>query len=486
MSLQPVIKAYTENLPPGELEHFRVDGLDRIGVPVVFACHRQRDGSQFDSFGYGASFDQALVGVLGELAENVQADTVLRQAERVRGSYDDLVAARGERGVCDPLTLCLPAGSDYAPDKPLTWVAARRFPSGEPVLVPYEFAACYRSQLDGIEPLATPITNGLGAGDCFERALVHGLLELLQRDGNCTGFRAMDQGRVLDLSGVRDPDTLRLLAHLDRLGIDVIAKLAATDFGLVNLYVVGSDRDGRSTVPIMQTACGEACDLDRERALNKALLEFCSSRSRKAMSHGPLDLVERIAPAGYLDRYRARHVASAEEPRAVEAMAAWCGLPAGELRGLLADTVLSRRTVESFADLPSSPADTPAARLERISSLLAEAGFDILYLDLSPPDGAISAVKAIVPGLECETMSYHRIGERGICRLMERGSPLAGVGTPPEGAAAVPLPREAVERLGGPGWLDTEGVDRIVGRLYPLYREPESHAVRFMLEAAKT
>ena len=69
---------------------------------------------------------------------------------------------------------------------------------------------------------------------------------------------------------------------------------------------------------------------------------------------------------------------------------------------------------------------------------------------------------------------------------MERGSPLAGVGTPPEGAAAVPLPREAVERLGGPGWLDVAGIDRIVGRLYPLYREPESHAVRFMLEAAKT
>ncbi len=102
----------------------------------------------------------------------------------------------------------------------------------------------------------------------------------------------MDQGRVLDLDGVTDPETLRLLKHLDGLGIDVIAKLAATDFGLVNLYVVGSDRDGRSTVPIMQTACGEAADLDRERALAKALLEFCSSRSRKAMSHGPLDLVE--------------------------------------------------------------------------------------------------------------------------------------------------------------------------------------------------
>ena len=30
-------------------------------TPVVFACHRQRDGAQFDAFGYGATEEQALV-----------------------------------------------------------------------------------------------------------------------------------------------------------------------------------------------------------------------------------------------------------------------------------------------------------------------------------------------------------------------------------------------------------------------------------------
>jgi ribosomal protein S12 methylthiotransferase accessory factor YcaO len=251
----------------------------------------------------------------------------------------------------------------------------------------------------------------------------------------------------------------------------------------VNLYVVGSDRDGRSTVPIMQTACGEAADLDRERALAKALLEFCSSRSRKAMSHGPLDLVERVAPPGYLDRYRARHVASSEEPRAVEAMTAWVNLSAGDLRGMLADSVLSRRTSTPFSELPTSPTDAPTSRLDRIAGKLWESGFDILYLDLSPPGGDVFAVKAIVPGLECETMSYHRIGERGIRRLLERGSDLAGIGAPPPGGRPVALPPSAIDRLGGPAWLDTAAIDRIVGRLYPLYREPESHAVRFALGA---
>ena len=76
------------------------------------------------------------------------------------------------------------------------------------------------------------------------------------------------------------------------------------------------------------------------------------------MSHGPLDLVEQVAPPGYLDRYRARHVASAEEPRAVEAMTAWVNLSAGDLRGMLADNVLSQRVSTPFSELPTSPADT--------------------------------------------------------------------------------------------------------------------------------
>ena len=93
MSLRTVIEAYSANLPPGDLEHFRVDALDRIGVPVVFACHRQSDGAQFDAFGYGATEEQALVGVLGELTENAQADTVLQR--------DDLLIVSGPTEVVE-------------------------------------------------------------------------------------------------------------------------------------------------------------------------------------------------------------------------------------------------------------------------------------------------------------------------------------------------------------------------------------------------
>jgi len=103
---------------------------------------------------------------------------------------------------------------------------------------------------------------------------------------------------------------------------------------------------------------------------------------------------------------------------------------------------------------------------------------DVLYVDNSPPGGEVFASKAIVPGLEVETMSYRRIGGRGVRKLLDRGSRMVGLGLPPADCLPVVLTDEARDRLGGPAWLDPSAVDAAVGPLYPLYREPSSHAAQ--------
>ena len=92
------------------------------------------------------------------------------------------------------------------------------------------------------------------------------------------------------------------------------------------------------------------------------------------------------------------------------------------------------------------------------------------------------ARKAIVPGLEVETMSYYRIGERGVRKLLDLGSPLVGLGVAPAGTLPVRLTAEATDRLGGPAWLDPRAVDAAVGEHYPLYREPSAHAAQVALK----
>ena len=469
---------YLASFPAGRVEEFAVRGLDELDVPLHSAAIPAGPDSPGGSgLGYGATPEAARVGALGEMAEMALSTRALAGQERVQASYAALVRARGRDRVQDPRTLCLEAGSAYDEDRPLQWLPMTRVRDGEQVLVPAELVASAPEDLPGAPPpdgwLTTVITNGQGAAFTVEDAAAHALLEVLQRHGNAVSFRAMDQGVVVDLDGLADPASLALLDRLRAAGIDVVVKLASTELGIVDVHAVGCSGD--EAVPIAATACGEAAHPDREVAVRKALHEFAAARARKVLMHGPLDLVERATPPGYLDGWLSGHPPErlVEEDRALQAVLAWSRQPTAALVDLLQGSVLSRRSTVRLTALPtSSPADLHADLLRRLHG----DGLDVL-LSVQPSEGEAVAVKALVPGLEVETMSYGRIGERGMRRLLERGDPLVAVGERPPGFAQVHLTSEAQERLGGPAWFDRAGADARVGSLYALYREPGRHVV---------
>ncbi len=472
-------------VPGGALRCFRIDALDRIGVPVAQAALWLGEAPAVIGYGYGLTGVEAEVGALGEVCEEAHVDAWVAATPRLRASYAELVRERGEAAVCDPLTLCLPAGSPYHADMPLDWVPARRWPEETEVLVPLEWVAAYRFQLGRAPELITPITNGLGAGFDLEHALAHGLMELLQRDGNVTSFRALDQGVVVDLeedgagAGLVGADVLALLARLRAEGVAPLVKLAGVEFGVADLYVVGDDPDAR--FPIQLTACGEAFHPDLGRALRKALLEFAGSRARKAVTHGPVAAVQAVLPPDHAARQLRDAGPQHEEPRALAAMAEWVGEDAATLRARLADTVFSERRRVRISELPATPVADVARSGERLALLvrrLGEAGLPVLYVDCSPPGGAVRVVKAIVPGLESETMSYNRIGRRGVARLRGRGDPLLR-DEPGEGRLPVRLTPDDEARAGGPAWFDAGLAGRLVGGLYPLYRETGQFSAQF-------
>ncbi|WP_410816475.1 YcaO-like family protein [Micromonospora sp. 050-3] len=473
-----VVDRLAAALPAGEVGDFDVSKLDRLGLPVVSADHLGDGWPRAAAMGYGATLEQARTGAYGELAEALLLHGQLRAMVPRRASYAQLRIELGADGVVDPRSLVLPAGTTVDDDQPRSWLPTVRWRTGESVLVPAEFCGSASEDLpwqDPAERLVTVITNGSGAGDTVERAVAHGLLELLQRDGNTTAFRAMDAGVVIDLDEVRDPVTRATLDLLRAAHIDVVPKLASTAFGLVDVHVVGIDREPE-TPPLAVTACGEAAHPDRETALRKALLEYVSSRSRKVFSHGPLEALRRFTPEAYWRREFARP-AESQETRALTAMREWTHLDGGQLRALLEPVVLAQRSTVPFTALPTvtpGSLDDPSALLADLLHRLAE--FDVLVI-VAPGDGAV-AVKVIVPGLEAETMSYGRIAARGVERLMEKDSPLVGLGVPPHGGAApVVLDPAGRERLGGDAWLDLSLVARTIGPLYPLYREPSRHVV---------
>ncbi len=480
--LPKAAQAYLDAFPKGEIVAFPIDPIDRVGIPVwivaLFPDGEPRlDGVMPYGVGYGADEGQAILGAMGEIAEMCFPALSLSARKKTRASYADLVANLGEAAVADPLTLCLPAGSPVGRQTTLDWVEAVRHADGATVLVPIDLAAYNSAELaDGYKPFTTIISNGMGAGPDLDWAVGHGLCEILQRDGNGLLFRALDRGIALDLPGDLPPHTAALLDRYRAAGIRPIPKFATDEFGICNLYCVGVDEDGAPAEPIMVSSCGEAAHPDAYAALDKALTEYAASRARKAYAHGDEARTRALSPANYVDRFLAQSggAAKSSDRRALDAMIDWQAREAADLRGWLAPNMLAETTRKPFAELPHTPCkgarDRGRVALERV----AEAGFDPLYVDMSPAGCPVATAKLIVPGMEVETMSYYRIGERGTAKLLAMDSELIGF-EPGAGRAEVRLTPEAMARLGGQPYFDTTRADAIVGPLYPLYREPEAH-----------
>ena len=115
-----------------------------------------------------------------------------------------------------------------------------------------------------------------------------------------------------------------------------------------------------------------------------------------------------VAP-GYLDRFRESPLGN-EEGRSLSEMLEWLSLSPIGMYDLLENPVYAIHSHVAFSDLPHTELD-PGDRAKVLSVVvdrLRDAGLDVLYVDYSSPNGEVSAVKAIVPGLEVETMSYGR------------------------------------------------------------------------------
>ena len=467
MTAQPPLSAVADSYRAAldaPVWEFAIDGLDRLGIPVATATVIGDDGRLIaNGVGYGESPEEARVSALGEALEDRWAGARVPALPTRRGSYATLASA----GAVDPVALIVDAGTREPREREREWIDVRAALDPEARrLVPLEWVAHTPASLPaGYAPWITPITNGLGAGDTHERALLHGLLELLQRDGNSVGFRALDR-RI----AVADAGRGHLLASR---GLEVTVKTAYLDRGITVVHAVGDESATPHTEadPLVVTACGEAADPDPARAVRKALLELAASRARKIFSHRPLARLAGIAPDAYLE-LAARRSVSGEEPRALEAMRGWTRASTEQLRELMRDPVLAVTQTIAFEALPVVTREPGIPeRLAAVLALLSDQGLEPLWIDLSPPGGDVHVVKAIVPGLEVETVSYGRLGPRNLQRLLDRDVTWVGRGTPPPGALEVPLADDPA------AWLDPVGMSAVLGQLYPLYREPSRHAV---------
>jgi ribosomal protein S12 methylthiotransferase accessory factor len=404
----------------------RVTGLDRAGVEV--ACAVRPGGHVLQvSNGKGDTFEEAARGAVLEAAELACAEASPDVAAFASAAE---LAQRGVAFVGED------ALGGAASGHRLAWLTAEDLASGATVLAPAA-AVHVPPQGGALLGLASVrwTSNGMGAHPLWTAALLHALVEAVERDQLA---RALPEGftdeevvrRRIGREALADvaPGVAARVARLEARGFDVHLFDVAPARG-IGLPVAGALLFDRERGPVPVTA-GYACALDAAGALRGALLE--AAQSRLTDIHGAREDVAAM-DAREVERLRraCEKAARGERGRPPFDSAALRsgrtdvpvhldpfpsvrperGAAGAESKGR--DRFPSVRPERSAAGAESMGRDRfPSVRPERgaagaeskgvarVLRLLHRSGHPtVLALDLAPPALGIHGAKVLVPGL---------------------------------------------------------------------------------------
>ncbi|WP_033306993.1 YcaO-like family protein [Streptomyces iakyrus] len=362
-------------------------GLDTLGVPTASATKPGTSDGLWVYSGKGGTRAEARLTAIMECLERTAALWPC-EPEWIWSSEQDL-GTREEVWGPDRFT---ERKRRYDRGSALPWVKATRYPDGSPVWVPAHYAFSGTAPAEaGPSPFVLTSTNGLAAHTDPDSALLHSLLELVERhnvsvaevQASHGGFLplanlATKLGLGLDiLAGFRDnldvahtvdPETVPkslqwILERFAAAGLRLTIKQIPSHVGLPTFGVAAIEEVGFE----QYLGCaGYGCALSKEKALRAALLELAQTRAT--------------------DLQGAREDRHLVEKRRLTAMPEehWLASPG---------------TPHSFVEDEAAPV-TGRQALQRVSAALAAAGFaDWAYIAFPRYEG-IHACRVFVPGLE--------------------------------------------------------------------------------------
>ncbi|MEM8624862.1 MAG: YcaO-like family protein [Pseudomonadota bacterium] len=341
-------------------------GLDRVGIPVFQAC--RPNGRSLSVFqGKGLDPDAARVSAVMEAiethcAETIHAPLLFGSAEEIRFSHTlvDL----------DRLPLTDPAGFD--PFCPILWIEGEELISGGKRWLPFEMVHANYALPEPPHSDALPATtNGLASGNTDEEAVLHALLEVIERDAETLwklGPMAWGSETAVDPASVTDPHCRALLDRFSCAGIDVVIWDVTSDTGIPAIVAMIDDASGETGAPEI----GAGAHLAPEVALSRALTEAAQARITYIAGAR-----EDIGDEDYGHEVVAERRSSA--------------------RAVLDGLSPARR----FGDIANLEAENLAADIEVVLASLAAVGIEeVVAVDLTSPPFRLPVVRVVVPGLE--------------------------------------------------------------------------------------
>jgi ribosomal protein S12 methylthiotransferase accessory factor len=360
-----------------------ITNLDRLGIPIFSAIRPSAAPGAISIYsGKGSTEQRARISAIMESFERCLAERPGLNAN-IAGSIsapslvESYLNAREKHTVLEPGTLLL--SQPYNPSALLEWVEAYDLLNKEEVFVS---ANAVFHPYDGpgqCQKLFLSNTNGLASGNVLEEAILHGLLEVIERDAISIAQFTRDLGKEIVLTE-EDGYVYELARKFKDAGIDLKVWLAPTDTGIPTIIAATDDVKLKDPALLVM---GAGSHLKPEIAVARAITE--AAQSRVVQIQGAREDTDRegfIRSVGY-DRMKRLN---------------WFWFEEGEKISLSEVQDLSKK----------SPAENIDVILEKLKDLAER----VLVIDLSREEVAVPVVRVIIPGFELFTIDRDRKGKR--------------------------------------------------------------------------
>jgi len=346
--------------------------FDVLGVPVFVSVRPQARGEAF-TFGKGLRPVDAEVGAYMEALEFYFAEPGIGDVSTHWGSARDVAGhERADDAILDFVPL-LQREVDL--DGPLLLASVQDLESGAERAIPAELI--YYPAPDVGQSLFGSSTNGLASGNSVLEATIQALLELIERDIWSFEF-VRNASKLVEAASL--PDEVReIVGRAEQNGLQLKVRTIHNDYGIpfFAAFVFDLNNPSRKTFN-----GGWACDLDRDRAVLRAVTE--AAQSRVAFIHGG-----RKVPTSPQDqdaeRVR-RHMLGVSDPQ---------------------QQVL-------LTDIPDlAVAGTLQQKLDALIAILRRVVQEPIYrVVFTPPDLPLQVVRVVVPLMENLKETRVRVGRR--------------------------------------------------------------------------
>jgi putative methanogenesis marker protein 1 len=359
-----------------------ITDLDRVGIPVFSAIRPSAAAGAISIYsGKGATETNARISAIMESFERCLAEQpevsinmsgVKLDAMRVTDTYESLCESYP---TLYPDTLLLPQPVTEFTN--LEWVMGEDLMNDVEVFVPAN-AVFHPYEPQGCTKLFRSNTNGLASGNTIEEAILHGLLEVIERDALSIAEYTRNPGEEIALSK-SDGLNYELRKKMEDAGIKVKIWLLDSDVEIPTVVVALDDMVLKDPALLVM---GAGSHLSPQIAVTRALTE--AAQSRVVQIHGAREDTDReqvVRTFGY-DHMKRMNSYWYED--------------------------LEQVHLDELEDISN---DTPAANINAVFEQLDGIADGAIIVNLSR-GVEIPVIRAIIPMFELYTLDRERKGDR--------------------------------------------------------------------------